>query len=253
MISLEMPLFALSKCRDFKPFEWVSEDGKRSLIVIPSALYGRPTIFDFDVLIYAISVAAKRLNEGLVQGLEVQFTSHEFLRATGRGVGGKDYKALDAALSRLSTTTIQTNIANGGRVEKSFFHLLDFAVFEVDKNGRIQGIKVKLSDWIYSAVNTRQILSIDPLYFSLGRPLERKIYQISRKHLGAKALWKIGIEKLLEKTGSRTSTKEFKRELNNVIKRDQIPNYRLKIERELVVFYTKDQLKLAKAIGSPCE
>lgn len=248
LISLEMPIFALAKCPDFKPFEWISVDGKRSLMVIPSALYGRATIFDYDVLIYAISVAAKRLHEGFAQGLEVQFTAHEFLRATGRGTGGKDYQALDAALSRLSTTTIQTNIANGGRIVKSFFHLLDVAIFEVGKNGRVQAVKIKLSDWIYSAINARQILSIDPSYFSLGRPLERKIYQISRKHIGDKGVWKIGIEKLLKKTGSRTSSKEFKRELNNVIGRDEIPNYRLKIEGDIVVVYVKDQAQLASSV-----
>ena len=248
MISLEMPIFALAKCPDFKSFEWISVDAKRSLIVIPSTLYGRATIFDYDVLIYAISVAAKRLHEGYAQGLEVQFTAHEYLRATGRGAGGKDYQALDSSLSRLSTTTIQTNIANGGRIVKSFFHLLDVANFVVGKNGRVQVVKIKLSDWIYSAINTRQMLSIDPSYFSLGRPLERKIYQISRKHIGDKGVWKIGIEKLLKKTGSRTSAKEFKRELNKVIARDEIPNYRLRIEGDIVVVYVKDQTKLASSI-----
>lgn len=249
MISLEMPIFALAKCPDFKPFEWISADGKRNLVVIPSAMYGRATIFDCDVLIYAISVAAKRLQEGLAQGLEVQFTAYEFLLATGRGTGGKDYQALDAALSRLSTTTIQTNIANGGKFVKSFFHLLDVAIFEVGKNGRIQTVKIKLSDWIFSAINTKQILSLDYSYFSLGRPLERKIYQISRKHLGEKGFWKIGIEKLQEKTGSRTSPKEFKRELIKVIARDQIPNYRLRVEGDIVIVYVKDQAKLASWVG----
>ena len=46
------------------------------------------------------------------------------------------------------------------------------------------------------------ILTLHPDYFSLGQALERRLYELARKHCGDKAWWEISLPLLLEKTGN---------------------------------------------------
>ena len=84
--SMEAPIFSLSKNKDKEKWEWTSVDGKKSIKVIPNAEYGRATIFDKDVLIYAISCLVERKNEGLPPTKTVRFSAYSYLKATNRDV-----------------------------------------------------------------------------------------------------------------------------------------------------------------------
>ena len=43
-------------------------------------------------------------------------------------------------------------------------------------------VKVSLSDWMYNAVLGHEVLTLHRDYFRLRKPLERRVYEIARKH-----------------------------------------------------------------------
>ena len=63
-------------------------------------------------------------------------------------------------------------------------------------------VTVTLSDWMYRSVVSKSVLTLHRDYFQLRKPLERRVYEIARKHCGRQAEWRIGLETLLKKTGS---------------------------------------------------
>ena len=80
------------------------------------------------------------------------------------------------------------------------------------------------------AIESDQVVSISPKYFFLRRPLERRLYEIARKHCGNKAKWHIGLDKLQLKTGSNAPVKKFRHNLRQIIKADETPFYRFEID-----------------------
>ena len=62
-------------------------------------------------------------------------------------------------------------------------------------------VTVTLSDWMYRSVVSKSVLTLHRDYFRLRKPLERRVYEIARKHCGRQAEWRIGLETLLKKIG----------------------------------------------------
>jgi plasmid replication initiation protein len=82
--------------------------------------------------------------------------------------------------------------------------------------------------------------------------LERRLYELARKHTGHQVEWKIGLELLHEKCGSKAELKEFKRMLVAIIQTDTLPDYRMMLDKESdqVHFYTRNAKRLAmKVLG----
>ena len=61
--------------------------------------YGIATIWDYDVLIWAVSQINSAVDAGLQTSPRVSFHPYELLKATGRNTGGKGYRELKAALA----------------------------------------------------------------------------------------------------------------------------------------------------------
>ncbi|WP_200862015.1 replication initiator protein A, partial [Pseudogulbenkiania ferrooxidans] len=68
-------------------------------------------------------------------------------------------------------------------------------------------------------------LSIDEAYFRLNKPLERRLYEIARKHVGRQSKWQISLETLWKKSGSLSPLKKFKHQLKQSIADDALPGY----------------------------
>jgi plasmid replication initiation protein len=75
-------------------------------------------------------------------------------------------------------------------------------------------------------------LSISPQYFELEGGLERRLYQLARKHVGRQRQWKIGLPLLAQKVGSAQELRFFKRDLKRIIEADNIPDYRFAVNGE---------------------
>ncbi len=63
---------------------------------------------------------------------------------------------------------------------------------------------------MFRAIRAGEVLTLNRDYFRLGRPYERRVYEIARKHCGRKADWRIGLELLRKKMGARSPLKKFR-------------------------------------------
>ena len=92
-------------------------------------------------------------------------------------------------------------------------------------------VTVTLSDWIYRSVVSRSVLTLHRDYFRLRKPLERRVYEIARKHCGRQAEWRIGLETLLKKSGSTSPRRVFRKMIRDIAEEDGLPDYRLELDR----------------------
>ena len=145
-----------------------------------------------------------------------------------------------SALSRLQGTQIETNIKQGGKEKFSVFGIIDRAdVVRETRDGRMQEIEITLSDWIFDAIENNNVLTLHPTYFKLRKPIERRLYELARKHCGKQPKWTIYLDTLANKTGSTSSLKEFRRMISNVVRDNAddpyIPDYSFVLEGDLLV------------------
>ena len=117
------------------------------------------------------------------------------LEFANRGKGGKDYRALDDAITRLRGCTIKTNIRAGDLYQTDVFGLIERGGFvrKYGFDGRLQHVEITLSEWLWEAIQARHVLTLHPDYFRLRKPLERRVYEIARKFCGRQAEWRISL------------------------------------------------------------
>lgn len=234
--SMEHPIFSLATKPDMRHLEY--ENGNKKLKIVPSGA-GLPTIFDKDILIFCISQLMHKKNRGEKIGRKVRFSAHELLIATNRKTGGVEYKRLEQAFIRLAGTQFVTNIETGGRAERRLFSLLDSGsgfVFKDDDRFRLDYCEVILSKWVMKAIEANEVVTISNDYFRLRRPLERRLYEICRKHCGTQKKWHIGLSKLQAKTGSCAPLKKFRMNIRQIIAENHTPFYKLELaENDLVI------------------
>lgn len=250
--SMEAPIFTLSTKPDLSIWEWSSKDGNKYVKVAPSVL-GRATQHDKDVLIYVVSQLTEALNRGRddAKNRTVRFTVYDFLVTTNRQTSGQGYKLLQEAFERLAGTRITTDIKTGGERVKQGFGIIDeWTIIEKSNSDeRMIAVEVKLSRWLYNAVQAFEVLTIHPDYFRLRKPLARRLYEIARKHCGHQTEWTIGLELLQEKAGSKSTLKEFRRAVRTIQTDDSLPEYRLLLTHDdKVKFYVRDGARLIRGI-----
>ena len=253
--SMEAPIFTLSTKPDLTVWQWRSQDGNRALTVTPSVM-GRATMFDKDVLIYVVSQMTEALNcdRQDAKNRTVRFVVYDYLVTTNKPTGGKEYQRLEATLERLRGTSIKTDIKTGGTRVKEGFGLIDSwtIVEKSPENERMIAIEVTLSKWLFNAVQAHEVLTIHRNYFRLRKPLERRLYELARKHCGNQAAWTIGLELLREKCSAHSHIRAFRSQVQEIMAADTLPEYRMVYcrEKDQVTFYIKDAKKLVAAIAS---
>ena len=185
--SMEAPIFTLSTRPDLSVWSWTSKDESRSVTVTPS-IQGRATQFDKDVLIYVVSQMTEALNleREDAKNRTVRFVVYDYLVSTNKPTGGKEYQRLEAALERLSGTRIKTDIKTGGTRMKEGFGIIEtWAIVEKSPDDeRMIAVEVTFSKWLFNAVQAHEVLTIHRNYFRLRKPLERRLYELARKHCG---------------------------------------------------------------------
>ena len=219
-----------------KPREY--RNGDTFIKVSPSAK-GLATVHDRDVLIYCISQCMAAINEGRKVNRTLKFTAHDMLVATNRQTSGRGYELLKDTLRRLQGTQIETNIKQGGTEKFSVFGLIDKAeVIRETRDGKMQDIEITLSDWVYDAIENNNVLTLSQQYFQLRKPIERRLYELARKHCGKQSKWTAYLSTLANKTGSTSSAKEFKRMITKVVKdnaeQQYLPEYTFTLEGDLL-------------------
>lgn len=252
-VSMEAPIFTLATKPDLSVWHWKSKDGSREVTVTPS-VQGRATQHDKDVLIYVVSQMTEALNRERpdAKNRTVRFTAYDYLVSTNKPTGGKEYQRIELAMERLRGTSIKTNIKTGGQRVKEGFGLINrWKIVERSPDDeRMIAVEVELSEWLFNAVQANEVLTLHPDYFRLRKPLERRLYELARKHCGHQTAWSIGLALLQEKTGSKGTLREFRRMVRQTIEADTLPEYRVALdESDKVIFYTKDMRRLAAGMA----
>lgn len=241
MSSMEHPVFSLSTKPDMRPRRY--ERGENWMEISPSR-YGLTTVHDRDVLIYCISQCMAALNEGRKVQRRMRFKAHDLLVATNRQTSGRGYELLRDSLRRLKGTEIETNLRQGANEHLSGFGLINgYEIVRETRDGRMLDVEITLSDWVFDAIENNHILTLSRQYFHLRKPLERRLYELARKHCGAQPEWKIGLELLRDKCGSGSSLKEFRRLVGKIIEDDEqhahMPDYSFAFDNDIVVVRPK--------------
>ncbi|WP_435657040.1 replication initiator protein A [Brucella pituitosa] len=250
MASMEHPLFSLST----KPDRGIRRYEHNGIFVeITPSVLGLATIHDRDVLIFTISQIMAALNDGKEVSQVVRFKAYDLLNATNRVTDGRGYEGLKAALDRLSGTRISTNIITGDvEVTKGFGLIESYEIARATREGRMQEVEIKLSDWVFNAIRHNEVLTLHRDYFRLRKPLERRMYELARKHCGKQKEWKISLDLLRKKCGSASTKKEFKRLIQNIVEQDtehgHMPDYAVFLDEQSVVFKNRGTMEKEKAV-----
>jgi len=228
--SMEHPLFAL-KAGD-RRVRTYTRNGLA--VIVKPGNDGCATIFDKDFWIFGASQLVEAINRGRADTRPtIRFTAYEFLVATNRSTTGVGYQRMIKALGRLAGTRIETNITTNGQRERAGFGLIDsWRIVECDHNNRMVAIEIRFPDWLWRSVKARQVLTLHPDYFRLRKPLDRRIYELARKHCGTQPKWHIYLINLHEKSGSTASLREFRRQIRALADANILPEYRVAFDTD---------------------
>lgn len=237
LASMEHPFFAL-KSGDTKDREY--KNGNVT-VTIRGNSHGLATVFDKDIWIYAISKLQQAIFEDKPISRTIAFTPYDFFVTTNRDKGGKNYENLKQSLRRLKGTTIETNILYSPEMQETEnFGLIDKWRILEEKKGKIDigMVEVTLPEWLYQGVTQTKILKISPDYFRIRKAIDRRIYEIARKHCGYQKEFIISLELLHLKAGSSALLKMFRHNVKQLAKTNDLPDYSViyDVENDRVIF-----------------
>ncbi|WP_424973318.1 replication initiator protein A [Dinoroseobacter sp. S76] len=246
MAQMEHPFYSLSKKPETNVRRY--EHNGHWLEITPS-VKGLATIYDKDILIYCISQLMHKLNNGEKVSRRVRINSRDLLIFTNRGTSGRDYMALQEALERIRGTTISTNIRTGDEEQIDTFGLIEASSIRRKHglDGRLLWCEITLSEWVFNAIRKEEVLTLHRDYFRLRKPLERRIYELARKHCGQQDEWKVSLQVLLKKSGSQSPEKRFRQMIKDLVEYDHLPDYSVTFspETDMVTFLNRGTMHAA--------
>lgn len=247
LASMEHPMFSLSTRPDRRILRYAHGD---TTIEITPSVRGLATLHDKDVLIFCISQLMAAMNAGRPISQTLHLKAHDLLVATNRETSGDGYKRLKEAFERLAGTRITTNIVTGDAETTTGFGLIEsWQIVRHTRAGRMVSVSVKLSDWLFRAIMAKSVLTLSRDYFRLRKPLERRVYELARKHCGRQPDWRVSVDTLLKKSGSNSPRRVFRKMIRDMIAADHLPEYRLEEEEGDIIRVTPRRVRLAPGQG----
>src|SRR5271166_675417 len=249
MASMEHPIFSLSTKPETRPLEYTH--GENSLWIIPCVL-GLPPVFDKDVTISCISRLIAMKNEGREIGPCIRLTTHDLLVQTNRPTNDRGYERLAPALDRLKGVSLKTKIKTGDSITTRGFGLI--SEYEYNRKGsmfadRLRYLEIELSPWLFRAIEACEVLPISRNYFRLRRPLDRRIYELARKHCGQQSQWRVSLTVLQKKSGSNSPAKKFAFFIHHLAASNHLPDYAMTLEEDQAVFWRRAEGPAANRPG----
>lgn len=246
--TMEHPFFSLSKKKDLK-IRHYEHNGEH--IEIAPSVYGMPTMFDEDVLVYCISYIKAKMKQYEKVKIEeapsrlVTLVARQFLVATNRGFGGREYRLLENSLKRLNGVSVSTTIKTNGLTSKKGFGLIESynIVEKSEVDGRMIAVEVVLSEWIYNAILSNELLTLSPNYYDISSPLKKKVYKLARKHCGNQSKAEMNLSTLHKKSGSTSPLKKTRYNIKKIEEVNDLPDYKLIYleEKDKVVFVPRQE------------
>ena len=173
----------------------------------------------------------------------IRFSCHDLMVTTNRQTNGLAYKQLKNSFERLAGCLITTNIkTNEIQTDKGFHILESYEILKTSNDKkRMVRVEVKLSDWYYNSIISGEVLTINPDYFRLRKPLELRLYELARKFCGYQPDWSIGLVKLKKRCGSKSTLDYFRYQINEIIKniekKDHFPDYIIELNKDDIVTF----------------
>ena len=195
VLTSDYPFFGLSASIAERRFQLA--DGAYVAIVPTSK--GLATVYDRDLLIYAVSALVYGRNAGVPISPRVRFRFSDFLNYTGRATGGRSYELAQDALDRLRGTTVRITRASERRRERCGDGWI-VSYREVETAGE-RTLEVLLHAFIYRAVLGGNFLTIPQEYFGLRSPTARRIFELASKNTRGGQSYTIRLARLHEKVG----------------------------------------------------
>lgn len=230
MASMEHPFYSLSK-NPVKEIASYEHNGKT--IEFRPSFKGFPTIYDKDLIIYAISHLIAETPIGEEPASTVEFDPYEFLVFTERATGGRAYDALCDTAERLKGSYFKTNVKINGVIKDSWRGIVDGVDIETNaKTKKPMKIRIKLSDMVLDTIRERSVLTLNKNYFRLKKPIERRVYELARKHTGQQSSWLVNLDTLFIKSGSRGVLRGFRRSIKELAEGNHLPDYEIEYDQE---------------------
>ena len=248
--SIEPTFFSLSKKPDMQPCQYADQDGN-VLMVMPSDM-GLPTVWDTDIIVFAVSsiVDAKRLGEAVSP--TIRFRLADVIGFGRMTKSSPTYRRLENAIQRLAGCTLTTSPAGGNEAIRDFRIIEQVTIKRRHDrvDGRLEYVEFTLSDWLWRAIEAREVLSLHPDYFRLRKPLARRLYELARTHCGRQPTWQISLEPLHRKSGSKMSLKSFRHEIRKLGTSGDLLDYDMQLSgwrsADIVRFQLRKESGLAK-------
>lgn len=231
-VLMEFPFFAIQT----KPvMDAIHYKNENTDIIVEPGPRGIATIWDKEILIYIASILNDRIDREEEISRTVRFKAIDFLKWAKRGTSKRSYDLFMDALDRLRNTSIRTNIASDEITERRGFGWIEsWRVIQNKLNSGksvMSAVEITLNDWMYRAITKdRRVLTLSDEYCNIRKGLERRLYELSRKHCGKQKIWRITLSKLKEKCGSNRELRRFKADIVKIIKYNTIPDYTLEID-----------------------
>ncbi|MBT9293102.1 replication initiator protein A [Prosthecodimorpha staleyi] len=206
---------------------------------------GLATAFDYDIFLNMVSYLAEEVRryrvddqKGLRPSLPAKVyrpSAAHILKFCRRSDGGKAYLDLEAALDRLTKTTIKiVNLSGGSRRQVDSRPLIGgYQVITKTSSGLPDTIEITIPDWVWLSVvrpdKSLSILTLNPDYFLISSAIGRFIYRLARKAAGKnEARYKVS--DLHHRSGSSQELRFFARDLRRFVattKLFPLPDYDL--------------------------
>ena len=99
----------------------------------------------------------------------------------------------------------------------------------------------------FNAIRHNEVLTLHRDYFRLRKPIERRIYELARKHCGQQASWKVSLDILFKKSGSQGTDRRFRFAVKELAGSDHLPDYLVSFDAEadMVTFTNRGSMKAA--------
>lgn len=244
---MDIAPFALSKTSGEGVIRYELKDA--IITVEGGAGVGLATAYDYDIVINMISYladATRRYRVDEAKGLRPSLpprtyrpAAAEILRFCRRELGGKQYEDLERALDRLQATRIKiTNLGadrekvRGKRRATESFPLIGrYKVISRTTQDRIELVEIDVPDWVYQGVvrpdGKPSILTLNPDYFLITRPIAKFLYRLARKAAGQTEA-RYSLAELHKRSGSKLPRHKFRQAIREIVDSNvPLPDYDL--------------------------
>ena len=232
MESMGIPFLSLSKNRK-APIVYESPDGTTKVRISCHSEHYIASIYDWDIIQCISGKIQEVINSNEdIPPRTVIIPRHKLLKELYKHNGKTNQKKIEESLNRLQTTLIDTTIRNEDYRYRSGFSFIDNWRYTERKD--VKEFKITLSDWLYDGIcKDGALLKVHPEYFKITSGLQKVLYRIARKHVGAQnKSWDFSIEDLHKKSGSERDLRKFKHDLKKIVSDNDIPGYLFELIEE---------------------